>query len=196
MRGNCGRFPRSPALSQDTQLLAKGILQMTVTETPTSTKHEIDTAAERIKFLRRVLLRDEDWTMRALASDDWQITFRRTIKGKPGDPDVDIVVTIKDKITLAGKYGKQRSFSDADEVYVPQPDRVHLSYGAVKTLAKFLLEDSHILITGSSGSTSSSKHGIAIVSLSAMVKGCNDSVTIGHDSIYVNGKIVMCGSVE
>ena len=168
---------------------------MTVTETPTNTKHAIDSSNDRSKFLRR-LLREDNWTMRALASDDWQITFRRTIKGKPGDPDVDVTVTIKDKITLAGRYGKQRSFHDADEVYVPQPDRVHLSYGAVKTLAKFLLEDSHIVICGSSGSTASSKHGIATVRLNAMVKGCDDSVTIGRESMYVNGRSVISGSVE
>lgn len=164
-----------------------------VIETPTDTTHRVDSATDRAKFLRRVL-REDGWTMRARESEDWQITFTRTIKGKPGDPDVDITVKLVDKISLVGKWGKQQSFSDSLEVIVPKPDRVWLNYGAVQTAAKFLLDGSHFLVCGSSGSTSSSQHGLAFVSLQAMVK--TDNVMVGYQSVYVNGKMVCCGSVE
>ena len=157
------------------------------------TVHHVDGDADRAKFLRRVL-REEGWSMHARANEDWQITFRRSTKAKTGDPDVDVTVRLKDKISLVGKWGKQRSFSDAEEVFVPKPDRVWLHYGSVQTAAKFLLEGSHFLIGGSSGSTSSSKHGLAFVSLVAMVK--HDNVMIGYQSVYVNGQMVCCGSVE
>ncbi len=164
-----------------------------IEQTPSDTFHHVDGAAERAKFLRRVL-REDGWAMHARADDDWQITFRRTIKGKPGDPDVDVVVRLNDKISVVGKWGSQKSFADSEEVIVPKPTRAWLHYGSVQTAAKFLLSDSHFLICGSAGSTSSSKHGLAFVSLEAMVK--DDHVMIGHQSVYVHGKMVCCGSVE
>jgi len=168
-------------------------METVLEERPTTTHHRIEGDADRAKFLRRVL-REDGWDMYARASDDWQITFGRVIKGKPGDPDVDVTVRIKDKVSLVGKWGKQRSFSDSEEVIVPKPDRMWLTYGSVHTAAKFLLEGSHFLISGSSGSTNSSQHGLAFVSLQAMVK--TDNVMIGHQSVYVNGRMVCCGSVE
>lgn len=162
---------------------------------PTNTQHRIETDTDRAKFLRR-LLREDNWTMHARASEDWQIVFCRTIKGKPGDPDVDITVRIKDKVSCVGKWGPQRSFSDSQEVIVPKPDRVWLTYGAVHTAAKFLLDGSHFIICGSAGSSSSSEHGLAFVSLQATMKGGRDTVEIGHQSVYVHGRMVCCGSVE
>jgi len=171
-------------------------MSTTIESTPTDTQHRIDSDTDRAKFLRRVL-REDGWLMNARASDDWQITFRRTIKGKTGDADVDVTVRIKDKISLVGKWGKQQSFSDSKEVIVPKPDRVWLSYGSVQTAAKFLLDGCHFLICGSSGSTIRTEHGIACVSLQAMVKGVShDTVQIGHQSVYVHGNMVCCGSVE
>jgi hypothetical protein len=164
-----------------------------IESTPTDTQHRIETDTDRTKFLRRVL-REDGWNLNAKASDDWQITFRRTIKGKPGDPDVDVTVRIKDKISLVGKWGKQQSFSDSKEVIVPKPDRAWLSYGSVQTAAKFILDGSHLIICGSSGSTSSSEYGLAFVSLKAEMK--RDTVEIGHQSVYLHGKMVCCGSVE
>ncbi len=134
--------------------------------------------------------------MNARALDDWQITFRRTIKGKAGDPDVDVTVRINDKISLVGKWGKQQSFSDSKEVIVPKPERVWLSYESVQTAARFLLEGSQFMICGSSGSTSSSEYGLAFVSLQVSVKGGRDTLEIGSQSVYVHGKMVCCGSVE
>jgi len=103
---------------------------------------------------------------------------------------------LEDKVNLCGKWGSVKSFEDSDEVYIPKPTMMHLNYAAVQTVAKFLLEGCHLSICGSAGSTSSSKHGIAFVSLQCSVKGCHDTVTIGSQSTYVNGKIVCCGTVE
>lgn len=166
---------------------------ITATEVSTNTTHRVDNDTDRAKFLRRVL-RENGWSMHARADDDWQITFRRTIKGKPGDPDVDVAVRLNDKISIVGKWGAQKSFSDAAEVIVPKPTRAWLNYGSVQTAAKFLLDGSHFLICGSAGSTSSSHHGLAFVSLEAMVR--DDHVMLGHQSVYVNGRMVCCGSAE
>lgn len=164
-----------------------------IEQTPLDTTHHVESDFDRAKFLRRVL-REDGWSMHARADEDWQITFRRSTKAKTGDPDVDVTVRLKDKISIVGKWGPQKSFSDSHEVIVPKPSRVWLHYGAVQTAAKFLLDGCHFLICGSSGSTSSSYHGLAFVDLQAMVK--NDRVAVGHQSVYVHGKMVCCGSVE
>lgn len=133
--------------------------------------------------------------MHATASNDWQMTFRRTVKSKLAF-DVEMVVRLEDKISIIGKYGKQQSFHDSKEVIVPKPDRAWLSYGAVRTAARFLLEGYHFMISGSSGSTSSSEYGLAFVSLQAMHPDGRDTVEVGHQSVYVHGRMVCCGSVE
>lgn len=164
-------------------------------QTPIDTQQKIENKGDRDKFLRRVI-RDDCWTMQARAANGWKITFARTIKGGPGDADCEVIVVLSDKITLTGHFGKHRSFSDADEVFIPTPQCVRLRYSSVKTLAKFLLDGSNIAIHGSSGSTESSKLGIATLKILASVKDCGDSVMIGHESIYVHGKTIVCGSVQ
>ncbi len=150
---------------------------------------------DRTKFLRKVL-REDGWYLYARSDSDWVITFRKTIKGDVGEPNVDVTVVLEDKVSICGKWGSVKSFEDSNEVYIPAPTRVHLSYGAVRTVAKFLLEGCHLSIYGSSGSTSSSKHGLSFVSLQCSVKGHCDTVVIGSESTYINGKIVCCGAVE
>lgn len=162
--------------------------------TPTSTTHHA-TGNERARFLRKVL-REDGWTITAHEQKDWNITFSRTVKGKIGEPDVDVVVVMEDKISVCGRFGHVRSFHDAEEVYIPKPRFVHLSYGAVHTVAKIILDGGRLSITGSAGSTSSSKHGLAFVTLHGTVKGINDTVSIGSQTVYVNGKLVCCGSAE
>lgn len=162
-------------------------------KTPTSFQGVND--KDRSKFLRKVL-REDGWFLSAWKDRGWALTFRKTVKGDVGEPDVDVTVVLDDKVSICGKWGNVKSFEDSNEVYIPEPRMMHLSYGAVRTVAKFLLEGCHLSIYGSSGSTSSSKHGLSFVSLQCSVKGCNDTITIGTESTYVNGKIVCCGAVE
>ena len=112
---------------------------------------------DRSKFLRKVL-REGGWCISARSMNDWAITFRKTIKGDVGEPDVDVTVVLEDKVSVYGKWGSVKSFSDSDEVYIPKPTMMHLNYAAVQTVAKFLLEGCHLSIYGSSGSTSSSNN--------------------------------------
>lgn len=161
---------------------------------PVSTHHTIESDKDRARFLRRVL-RESGWILRASASDDWQICFNRTIKAKhPGDADIEVHVRLKDKITPAGKWGNQRSFHDSDEVIVPKPNRCWLHYSNVETAARFLLKNCPFMICGSAGSTSSSKHGLAFISVQAIFG--TDHVMVGDQSVYINGRMVCCGSVE
>jgi len=59
---------------------------------------------DRSKFLRKVL-REDGWCISARSMNDWAITFRKTIKGDVGEPDVDVTVVLEDKISLYGKWG-------------------------------------------------------------------------------------------
>ena len=159
----------------------------------TTTHQTISSDKDRAKLLRRVM-RESGWSMSANAGDDWQVVFRRTISGKPGDPDLEVTVRLEDRVAIVGKWGDQRSFHDSEIVYVPKPTRVWLHYASAQTAAKFLLSGSKFTICGSAGSTSSSKHGLAFVSLDALVG--HDQIIIGDQSVYVHGRMVCCGSVE
>ena len=106
-------------------------MKTTIETSQRDTLHRIETDIDRAKFLRRIL-REDGWNMNAMASEDWQITFRRTIKGKPGDRDIEMTIRIMDSISLVGKWGKQKSFSDSKEVIVPKPNRVWLSCGSIE----------------------------------------------------------------
>lgn len=150
---------------------------------------------DRSKFLRKVL-REDGWKIYARSTKDWHITFAKTIEGNPGEPDVDITVILEDTISVRGKWGSVKSFIDSDEVYIPSPTRLHLSYSDVHVVAKLLLDGCRLSILGSSGSTSSSKHGLAFVSLESTVRGCDGTVDVGSQSTYVHGKMVCCGAVE
>jgi len=166
----------------------------TVEATHVNTNHTIESDTDRAKFLRRVL-REDGWRISAREEDGWQIVFTRTIKAKlAGVANVEITVRLKDKIKPTGKWGKQRSFYDSDEVIVPKPTRCWLHYSSVETAVRFLLKDCHFMICGSAGSTSSSKHGLAFVSVQAIFG--KDHVIVGDQSVYVNGRMVCCGSVE
>jgi len=157
--------------------------------------HQTASGKDRDKFLRKVL-REDGWTIVARRSEDWKLVFQKTIRSVVGEPDVSVSVRIDDAVSVRGKYGNVQSFSDSDVVFVPPPNYVRLTYGSVHTVAKMLLEGCSLCILGSSGSTNSSKHGLAFLSLECSVKGCNDSVIIGHQSVYVRGKMIICGSVE
>lgn len=166
----------------------------TVEATHVNTYHTIESDTDRAKFLRRVL-RESGWHINARERDDWQIVFTRKIKAKlAGVADVEITVRLNDKIRLTGKWGNQQLFHDSDVVCVPKPTRCWLQWGSVETAARFLLKGCTFMICGSAGSTSSSKHGLAFVSIQAIVG--KDHVMVGDQSVYVHGRMVCCGSVE
>jgi hypothetical protein len=171
-------------------------MMATVIERKSSARQTIETDKDREKFLRRVI-REDGWMIKATADADWRVEFHRTIKGNAGDPDVLIVVQLDDKITLGGKFGTYRSFSDSYEVIIPQPRQMHLQYSDVAIAAKLMLAKAHFVISGSAGSTNSSKYGLGFVELVAILKECHGgSVGVGHQSVYVNGRMVISGSAE
>lgn len=162
--------------------------------TPASTSRHA-AGAERAKFLRKVL-REDGWVISARKESDWNVRFHRTIRGKIGEPDIEVDVIMDDKVCVQGRFGQVRSFSDSEEVYIPEPTRIHLSYASVHTVARMLLDGCFLYVLGSAGSTSSSKHGLAFLTLECRLKGIDDRITIGHPSVYVNGRMVICGTVE
>jgi hypothetical protein len=158
------------------------------------TTQRIDNDKARAKFLRRVM-REEGWSLRADGEDGWKIVFSRTIKGEPGSPNVTVKVELDDTVSVRGYWGNQKSFEDAETVFVPKPTYLCLDRSDLHIAAKFLAEGSHLYILGSAGSSNSSKHGIAFVSLHAQFKGTGGSVTIGGITTYVNGRCVCSGEV-
>ena len=174
---------------------------MTTTQTATDTRQSIELDSKPGKaFLRRVIKGnidgDEDWCLRADADSEWQIRFTRTIRGENGDPDVYVTVNTDSKVRPQRKSGPSRSFSDSDEVIIPLAKSLCLTSGTQTAVAaKMLLAGSTLDIEDSSGSTSSSKYGLAFLSLRATVPGCRwGSVTL-DDSTFINGRQIIAGSI-
>lgn len=156
-------------------------------------------------FLRKVARSCHDWkqewSVRAGKDTDWKITFTRTVRGEVGDPDVYVTVETDAYITRHGHTGKVKSFDDSDEVFVPEATRVWLSGADARTAATLLLDGWRFDICHSSGSTSSSRHGLSFLSLHVERRGSKgtdnwDSLEIGSASVLVNGFFVLRGAVE
>lgn len=143
----------------------------------------------------------EEWHFRASPETDWKIVFSRTVKGDVGEPDVCVTVETDAVVSLYGKTGLVRSFDDSDEVRVPQATVARLSGPDARTAASLLLDDWRFEVLHSAGSTSSSKHGLAFLSLHVEKRGLKaddnwDSLEIGSASVLVNGDFVVRGAVE
>lgn len=153
-------------------------------------------------FLRKVARSKHEWKnewhFRASPETDWKIVFNRTVCGEIGDPDVYVQVETDAVVSLDGKGGKVKSFHDSDEVFVPAATVARLNGSDVRTAARFLLDGWRFSIKHSAGSTSSSKHGLAFLSLHVEKHTSEnwDDLEIGCASVFVNGSFVIRGAVE
>lgn len=153
-------------------------------------------------FLRKVARSPyewkNEWHFRASPETDWKIVFSRTVCGEIGDPDVYVQVETDSVVSVDGKVGKVKSFHDSDEVFVPHATIARLSGSDVRTAARLLLDGWKFCVRHSAGSTSSSKHGLAFVSLQVdrHTNGGRDDLSIGGESVFVNGSFVCRGAVE
>ena len=100
-----------------------------------------------------------------------------------------------------GNTGLVKCFHDSDEVVVPEARVARLSGADARTAATLLLDGWRFEVSQSAGSTSSSKHGLAFLSLHVERRGCGandnwDSLEIGVASVLVNGQFVVRGAVE
>jgi len=155
------------------------------------------------KFLRKII-RDnsncryrEDWSVRASLETEWRLEFRRTINGEIGDPEKVITVMTDEKVSVNYQSGDKKSFEDSQAVTILPCRYISLSGSDVKTLCFMMLQDGfRISAEASSGSTSSSKHGISVYTLRVKTQQLCGTVEIGHHSMAVNGNRVISGSVE
>lgn len=149
-------------------------------------------------FLRKVAKSDhkwqEEWHLRASPESDWHVEFIRRIEGDIGEPDECVTVRTDETILFYGETGKVTPFYDAREVIVPQCSVVHVNGGDAKTVAEFLADGWRLSVCHSSGSTSSSKHGLAFISL-GLERG-RSRVEVGGESVLVNGVFVLRGACE
>jgi hypothetical protein len=89
-----------------------------------------------------------------------------------------------------------QSFSDAKPVIIPAPVRAHVSYSDVRVLAKMLAEGARAWIETSAGSSASSEHGLAFLSLDVSVPGCPNGVVTLGTTVVVNGRCVCSGAID
>lgn len=143
----------------------------------------------------------QEWHFRASQETDWKITFSRTVKGEVGEPDSYVTVETDAVVGRRGNTGLVKSFHDSDEVVVPAATVARLSGADARTAATLLLDGWRFEVSQSAGSTSSSKHGLAFLSLHVERRGGKakdnwDSLEIGCASVLVNGGFVVRGAVE
>lgn len=161
----------------------------------TTTLVDLD-SKEGKKLLRRISKRPqygpkyEDWSCRASADDGWRLKFVRKIEAKkPGDADAYVTIETDYTVGQVGETGRVRPFDDAEYVQVPAARRIFLWRGEARSVARLLLDGWDIKIQHSSGSTGSSRHGIATVSLIAEDE---TSVVTITDVIVAHGS-KLCG---
>lgn len=156
-------------------------------------------------FLRKVANKRQDWAeewqLFANASEGWKLTFWRSVKGEIGEPDAYVTVETDSVVRQDGESGVVKPFEDAAEVTVPTASRVWLRGPDARTAAKLLLDGWHFRVQHGAGSTSSSRHGLAFLSLHAERRGPKlndnwDTVEVGGSTTLVNGTIVVRGAVE
>lgn len=172
----------------------------------TTTNQTISIVSKEGKaFLRKVARSrhewQEEWHFRASPETGWRITFSRTVKGAVGEPDAYVTVETDAVVERRGDTGRVKSFSDSSEVIVPEATVARLSGADARTAATLLLDGWWFEISHSSGSTSSSKHGLAFLSLHVERRGTKatdnwDSLEIGSASVLINGAFVVRGAVE
>lgn len=171
---------------------------MIATATDTITRLDLSTP-EGKRFLRRVATRPgEDWHFRAEASDGWRVNFWRRAKPEAaGDSEVNITVDTDETILVQGRTGLVKSFSDSSEVIVPSARRAHAWGVDCRTIAALLAEGWKLEVYHNSGSTSSSHHGLAFLSLQMYrrTKTGEQAVTIG-DSTFKDGQQIISGPVS
>lgn len=158
-------------------------------------------SVEGKRFLRAV--RDRDyamdamWKVRASAATDYKLEFSREIAGGIGEPNK--YVTVLTDIYVSGmkhvETQTKQSFSDSKPVLVLAPRSIWLNWSTVKLLAKFILDGATLNVSASAGSTASSEHGLAFYSLEARF-GAFADVSIGGETITVNGKVICQGVVD
>ena len=160
---------------------------------------ELDTKSGKA-FLRRVIRGgsngSEEWCLRADSSDEWRIRFTRTIEGEAGEPDVYVTVATDARIAPQRKSGAHRSFSDSEEVIIPLARYICVTMSTATVAAQMLLAGSRLHIQQSSGSTSSSRLGLAFLDLEASIPGCGYGTVTLDSTVFANGRQIISGSIS
>jgi hypothetical protein len=150
------------------------------------------------KIVRHPLaaFRDGEWHLRANDATEWHVEFWRRVPGEIGEPDRTVTVSTDAVVCLEGRTGSVKPFDDAAVVTVPQCRYVHLWGSDCATAARLLLDGWRLVACHSSGSTSSSLHGLAFIRLQAEKRDTHHwaTVGIGTETVFVNGTRVIVGA--
>jgi hypothetical protein len=158
------------------------------------------------KLLRKVardnqsLTYSNSWRASASPKTEWKLRFNRTIKGKLGEPDEDIEVQTDIAVRQPSERSigtECKSFYDSQPVIVHRPSSIHFGDSETATLAKLLSQGAEVHLHASSGSTSSSYHGLAFYHVELTLPGFPYSgVTIGSQTVTKDGKQIVAGAVN
>jgi hypothetical protein len=155
------------------------------------------------KFLRKVVRENESldssqaWCCRAHTGTNWKLEFRRTIKGEIGDPERTVTVMTDVEVRVDYKAGEKQSFSDSKPVYLIGCTGIWLNSYDLPVLCNLLRQKNcRVWVTGHAGSSSSSQHGLSFYDLQVKTSDLGGNVHIGNQTVAVNGRQVISGSVE
>lgn len=128
------------------------------------------------------------WTITAHERDGWRLKFKR----EGNKPEVEVFETDY-VLPLTGEYGDAvKPFDDSNPVIVPKARSIWCYHSQARAVATLLLGGWRLKIQHSAGSTGSSKHGIATVSLVA--EHPNGGYVTIEDALYRYGdKLYGCG---
>lgn len=156
------------------------------------------------KFLRKVI-RDnsrlgykECWQVRAHTGTNWSLEFKRTVIPEIGESERTITVRTTTVVSVDYKAGDKQSFHDSKPVYLIGCTGIYLSSYHMNTVCAILLHKNvRMWVSGHAGSTSSSQHGISFYDLKmSTAELYGGDVSVGHQTVAVNGRVVCSGSVE
>ena len=155
------------------------------------------------KFLRKVVRENESldsreaWCCRAHTGTNWKLEFIRTIKCEIGDPERTVTVMTDVEVRVDYKAGEKQSFSDSKPVYLIGCTGIWLNSYDLPVLCNLLRQKNcRVWVTGHAGSSSSSQHGLSFYDLQVKTSDLGGNVHIGNQTVAVNGRQVISGSVE
>lgn len=160
---------------------------------------EVGTPAGKAALRRIARGKSSEWYLVAGDSTQWKLRFVRRIDGKIGEPDQTVEIDTDLHVSREGERGVVRGSSDSEEVIIPEATAASLFGTDVCTVAQFISEGWRLSVEHSSGSITSSKHGLAFRRLCLnRVDKCGrwDTVDVGATNVLINGTTVVGGAVQ
>lgn len=167
-----------------------------------ATMQRVASESKEAKTFLRKVARDyerlgwkEEWDVRANAGTDWKLRFTRTVKGEIGEADSEIVVDTDWQVTRDKSGELRQSFDDAKPVMLATIKGLTLRGAHLVTLCGLLASGARLHIGAHAGSSASSQFGLSFYDIEVTGPSFK-GLTIGTQTVAVNGNRVICGDVS